>query len=44
MRDGEPHEFIVKMVFVDGVFGCGKIKEILERVDFDEDLILVPGK
>nr|QOW17529.1 p126 KDa protein [Tobacco mild green mosaic virus] len=44
MRDGEPHEPTAKMVLVDGVPGCGKTKEILERVDLDEDLILVPGK
>ena len=38
MRDGEPHEPTAKMVLVDGVPGCGKTKEILARVDLDEDL------
>nr|AZF99046.1 orf1 [Ullucus tobamovirus 1] len=43
-RDGEPSEPSGKIVLVDGVPGCGKTKEILERFDGTEDLILVPGK
>lgn len=44
LRNGEPHVSSAKVVLVDGVPGCGKTKEILSRVNFDEDLILVPGK
>ncbi|QYW08487.1 MAG: putative 126 kDa protein [Yunnan virgavirus 3] len=33
-----------KVVLVDGVPGCGKTKEILEKVDFENDLVLVPGR
>jgi hypothetical protein len=44
LRNGEPHVSNAKVVLVDGVPGCGKTKEILSRVNFDEDLILVPGK
>nr|WMX25355.1 replication-associated protein [Obuda pepper virus] len=33
-----------KVTLVDGVPGCGKTKEILRRVNFSEDLVLVPGK
>nr|QWT83772.1 replication-associated protein [Youcai mosaic virus] len=43
-RDGEPPEPTAKVVLVDGVPGCGKTKEILEKVNFSEDLVLVPGK
>nr|AGW21596.1 p125 [Youcai mosaic virus] len=43
-RDGEPPEPTAKLVLVDGVPGCGKTKEILEKVNFSEDLVLVPGK
>ncbi|BAB82441.1 RNA replicase protein [Wasabi mottle virus] len=42
--DGEPPEPRAKVVLVDGVPGCGKTKEILEKVNFSEDLVLVPGK
>jgi hypothetical protein len=42
--DGEPPEPTAKIVLVDGVPGCGKTKEILERCNFEDDLILVPGK
>nr|CCH64045.1 replication protein [Tobacco mosaic virus] len=44
LQNGEPHVSSAKVVLVDGVPGCGKTKEILSRVNFDEDLILVPGK
>nr|UOF93192.1 replication-associated protein [Streptocarpus flower break virus]WJP00476.1 replication-associated protein [Streptocarpus flower break virus] len=44
LRDGEPTEPKAKIILVDGVPGCGKTKEILERCDFTKDLILVPGK
>lgn len=44
LRDGEPHVSSAKVVLVDGVPGCGKTKEILSKVNFEEDLILVPGK
>ena len=43
-QDGEPHISSAKVTLVDGVPGCGKTKEILSRVNFDEDLVLVPGK
>ncbi|ARI47179.1 protein 126 [Hoya chlorotic spot virus] len=33
-----------KIILVDGVPGCGKTKEILEKCDFETDLVLVPGK
>ncbi|AEF01558.1 125 kDa protein [Passion fruit mosaic virus] len=32
------------LVLVEGVPGCGKTKEILERCNFKSDLILTPGK
>ncbi|BDB16631.1 126K replicase protein [Scopolia mild mottle virus] len=41
---GEPRISSAKVVLVDGVPGCGKTKEILSRVNFDEDLVLVPGR
>nr|AAS87223.1 RNA-dependent RNA polymerase/replicase [Odontoglossum ringspot virus] len=44
LKDGEPVPSDAKVTLVDGVPGCGKTKEILETVNFDEDLILVPGK
>ncbi|WBG54321.1 replication-associated protein [Piper chlorosis virus] len=44
LKDGEPIEPKAKITIVDGVPGCGKTKEILETVNFDEDLVLVPGK
>nr|WLJ60131.1 MAG: replication-associated protein [Piper chlorosis virus] len=44
LKDGEPHVSTAKVTLVDGVPGCGKTAEILERVNFDTDLILVPGK
>ena len=44
LKDGEPHVSSAKVVLVDGVPGCGKTKEILSRVNFEEDLILVPGR
>jgi len=44
LKDGEPHISSAKVTLVDGVPGCGKTKEILSRVNFDEDLVLVPGK
>jgi hypothetical protein len=43
-RNGEPPEPTAKVILVDGVPGCGKTKEIIEKVNFSEDLILVPGK
>nr|WRQ66076.1 nonstructural polyprotein p126 [Tobamovirus sp.] len=44
LRDGEPHVSSAKVVLVDGVPGCGKTKEILSKVNFEEDLVLVPGR
>ncbi|CAL39164.1 replicase [Brugmansia mild mottle virus] len=44
LKDGEPHVSSAKVTLVDGVPGCGKTKEILQRVDLETDLILVPGK
>nr|WIW80096.1 replication-associated protein [Paprika mild mottle virus] len=44
MGDKPPHVSSAKVTLVDGVPGCGKTKEILKRVNFDEDLVLVPGK
>ncbi len=44
LRDGEPLISSARVTLVDGVPGCGKTKEILARVNLDEDLILVPGK
>ena len=44
MGDKPPHVSSAKVTLVDGVPGCGKTKEILRRVNFDEDLVLVPGK
>ncbi|AYQ58958.1 126 kDa replicase [Brugmansia latent virus] len=44
LKDGEVQVSSAKVVLVDGVPGCGKTKEILQRVNFDEDLVLVPGK
>ena len=44
LHNGEPHVSTARVVLVDGVPGCGKTKEILSRVNFEEDLILVPGK
>ncbi|QOC69615.1 RNA replicase component [Hoya necrotic spot virus] len=44
LRDGEPVPSNAKVTLVDGVPGCGKTKEILERCDFTKDLILVAGK
>lgn len=44
LRDGEFYVSSVKVVLVDGVLGCGKIKEIFLKVNFEEDLILVLGK
>nr|WNS52796.1 126 kDa replicase [Tomato brown rugose fruit virus] len=44
LRDGGPHVSSAKVVLVDGVPGCGKTKEILSKLNFEEDLILVRGK
>nr|QXL43075.1 126 kDa protein [Tomato mottle mosaic virus] len=44
LLDGEPPVSSAKVVLVDGVPGCGKTKQTLSKVNFDEDLILVPGR
>ncbi|AGZ63346.1 129k replicase protein [Yellow tailflower mild mottle virus] len=41
---GKPFLSSAEMILVDGVPGCGKTKEILSRVNLEEDLILVPGR
>lgn len=42
--DRKPPIPTAEMILVDGVPGCGKTKEILSRVNLEEDLILVPGR
>jgi hypothetical protein len=42
--NGEPPEPNAQVILVDGVPGCGKTKEIIEKCDFSQDLIITPGR